>query len=475
MGRRNCTMNKLLCCFESEEEARPTFVLGSYATCPNLYPLEHPDQQGLFGTFNPDREQAFYTGLKAIEQCAGLEVQLDHEGQMHCFDEKLLLEKMLRPDWCAVLTCIGGTMHNVNNGVPGFGLASTDLEGRKAAIEFAKKALAAVGRWNKRPNREATGGVLAVLIHSAPNNTKEGSKGSTESFVESLKELMSWDWEGAKLVVEHCDAPPEGVAASKGFLPISDEIAAIQKANADGPNKNGPVGLSINWARSVLELRDADGANKHTKQAAEAGVLSGVIFSGCTPDADSPYGPWKDCHMPHTMSEQSPHGAATSLMSNEAINQTIKAAGGASGLLFCGAKITRLHSGLWIGSEEDDSALRASSNQEILQIITAACNGAPEAAAPEAAVAEADCSIGGAGSFKLTCNVISRGGTEVVVLECSPQEVVMDLLKRASPTFEAELRHKGEADNQPKDLGLIDVGFSQDMECDVQVQCAPRE
>merc|ERR1712166_67092 len=341
-------------------------------------------------------------------------------------------------------------MHNVNNGVPGFGLASTDLEGRKAAIEFAKKALAAVGRWNKRPDREATGGVLAVLIHSAPNNTKEGSKGSTESFVESLKELMSWDWEGAKLVVEHCDAPPEGVAASKGFLPISDEIAAIQKANADG-------------------------ANKHTKQAAEAGVLSGVIFSGCTPDADSPYGPWKDCHMPHTMSEQSPHGAATSLMSNEAINQTIKAAGGASGLLFCGAKITRLHSGLWIGSEEDDSALRASSNQEILQIITAACTGAPEAAAPEAAVAEADCSIGGAGSFNLTCNVISRGGTEVVVLECSRQEVVMDLLKRASPTFEAELRHKGEADNQPKDLGLIDVGFSQDMECDVQVQCAPRE
>ena len=39
----------------------------------------------------------------------------------------------------------------------------------------------------------------------------------------------------------------------------------------------------------------------------------------------------QDCHMPHTMSEQSPHGAATSLMSTEAINQTIKAAGGASG------------------------------------------------------------------------------------------------------------------------------------------------
>ena len=32
---------------------------------------------------------------------------------------------------------------------------------------------------------------------------------------------------------------------------------------------------------------------------------------------------------------------------------------------------------------------------------------------------------------------------------------------------------KGELENQPKDLGLLDVGFSQDMECDVHVQCTP--
>ena len=91
---------------------------------------------------------------------------------------------------------------------PNFGLASTDPAGRAEAIEFAKQGLAAVDRWNKRGDG-ACARVLAVEIHSAPNQTKEKdgklAAGSVDAFVSSLVELMSWDWQGAKLVVEHCD------------------------------------------------------------------------------------------------------------------------------------------------------------------------------------------------------------------------------------------------------------------------------
>merc|ERR1712166_295830 len=84
------------------------------------------------------------------------------------------------------------------------------------------------------------------------------------------------------------------------------------------------------------------------------------------------------------------------------------------------------------------------------------------------------CSLGGNGTFILTCNVITRGGTTQQVLEVSPQDLVADVLARASPQFMAEMRHKGEFDKQPHDLSLLDAGFSRETECDIQVQCVPR-
>jgi len=84
------------------------------------------------------------------------------------------------------------------------------------------------------------------------------------------------------------------------------------------------------------------------------------------------------------------------------------------------------------------------------------------------------CSLGGNGTFILTCNVITRGGTTQQVLEVSPQDLVADVLARASPQFMAEMRHKGEFDKQPHDLSLLDAGFSREMDCDIQVQCVPR-
>merc|ERR1711907_235134 len=84
------------------------------------------------------------------------------------------------------------------------------------------------------------------------------------------------------------------------------------------------------------------------------------------------------------------------------------------------------------------------------------------------------CNIGGAGTFKLTVHKLTKGGEDVEVIECSPQDIVEDVCERCSPNFESELRHRGEFDNQPKDLSLLDAGFSQDMEADLQISCIPR-
>ena len=198
------------------------YIVGSYATSPNLYALEHPDS-GL--SYQPSAEKAFYAGLADIDGCAGLEVQFDGTS-MHCFDEATFLSEYADPKWKAVLTCIGGTMGNIGRN-PKFGLASTDPAGRAEAIEFAKAALAAVKRWNARPPSKAGGSagkVIAVEIHSAPNTTKPGAAASTEAFAQSLTELLSWDWDGAELIVEHCDAPGQHPAA-KGFLSLDDERA----------------------------------------------------------------------------------------------------------------------------------------------------------------------------------------------------------------------------------------------------------
>lgn len=119
----------------------------------------------------------------------GLEVQLDDKGAMHCFDEAAFLAEFVPGSWNAVLTCIGGTMHNVGASAA-FGLASADADGRQAAIAFAKKAHAAVQRWNARPGAAAAGKMIAVEIHSAPNNTKEGASSSEAAFTESLIEIM---------------------------------------------------------------------------------------------------------------------------------------------------------------------------------------------------------------------------------------------------------------------------------------------
>ena len=242
---------------------------------------------------------------------------------------------------------------------PTFGLASVDPAGRLAAVELARVALAAVARLNKAAGRAA---VAAVEIQSGPTTT--GAASSVGAFVESLAALAAWDWHGAVLVVEHCDAvlPGAAHAPAKGFLRFEDEVAAVQQANAAAGRE--VFGLAINWARSVLESRDV--ATPVAQCAAAGPLLRGLVFSGCSGAPPEPGygGPWADAHLPHDAA------AAGSLLTRGAVADTLAAAkAGGARLKFLGAKIT-------LAPAEKGVEARVAVNEELLGIITAEASSA---------------------------------------------------------------------------------------------------
>ena len=111
---------------------------------------------------------------------------------------------------------------------------------------------------------------------------------------------------------------------------------------AGGPRT--PLGVTINWARSVLERRRVEDAVDHIRTARAAGLLRGLMFSGCTGEATSQYGAWKDTHMPHSAV------AAESLLTPAEVTRALAAADGRDGtgtaaappLLYTGVKIAVL-------------------------------------------------------------------------------------------------------------------------------------
>ena len=274
-----------------------SYILGAYVTSPNLF------------TWDPQSEESYFQGLKTLEHVRGLE--LPFWGELHLFDEAWLL-KNLDPQWDNALTCIPGLMKAMSEN-PQFGLASDDPTGRQSALEFMDRARQGVLTLNQNADRLAT---IAVHLTSSPQKSVPGVSSSTASFQRSLETLKTWDWQGAKLTIEHCDAYLEDHPPEKGFLILEDEISATLEANRN--NSENPVGITVNWGRSVLEKRHVDGAVDHIRQAREAGLLCGLMFSGCT-DQKTPYGVWKDTHMPPPQVGDNEYYAEHSLMTADEI------------------------------------------------------------------------------------------------------------------------------------------------------------
>lgn len=250
------------------------------------------------GAFEPRAESAVYDGLEALG-VAGLEQPFF--GSLHRHDEGFLLGQ-LRPDWDVVLTTLPGTMDRMTEDAA-FGLASTDESGRGRALGFMNEARRAVERINARLGRQ---GVRAVEVHSAPRPFP-----LKDRFVLSLSELRQWDWQGATLLVEHCDVARADGAHDKGFLSLEDEVSAVQASSGQTP-----ATCSLNWGRSALEGRSAGTPLEHITALKKAGLYGGLIFSGVTP-AHLAYGAWRDSHAPFSTacpaSLLTPQAAASAL------------------------------------------------------------------------------------------------------------------------------------------------------------------
>ena len=298
------------------------YYVGAYAASPN--------QSG----WNPELETAYYDALKQLANVRGLEHPF--LGQLHAQDDDWFLTN-IKPDWDYVFTCIPGIMNALSQN-PRFGLASEDETGRQAALSFMRQACEAVAKLNAHLGRNA---VQAVMLQSAP--ARNNANSSAAAFQASLETLLQWDWQGARLVVEHCDAWLSSHTPSKGFLSLQDELDVICHLNADNAAKM-PLGVVINWGRSVFETRRVEGAAEHISMAQQAGALAGVMFSGVS-DKDSEYGAWRDSHQPAQSSKLVKYGEAGSWMTEQAMQQCLASCNNAKALPILGVKIgVRPHS-----------------------------------------------------------------------------------------------------------------------------------
>jgi hypothetical protein len=291
-------------------------VVGAYPAAPRTDP------------WSSDVESAFLTGISGSTLFRGWEIPFS--GALHGSDESWYLGQ-LRPGDEHVVTAVPRTAMRART-EPAYGLASVDEGGRAAALADLLVLRDAVARLvaasGGRPGA-GTSAVVAVEIQSAPGNAA-GPGGSPAALVESLVTLAGWDWSGAQLVVEHCDATRPGHEPAKGFLSLPDELSAIDIAR----RRTGlDIGCAINWGRSAIEGRSAATPADHVGQAARAGLLSGLMFSGVSEVDSALAEAWSDAHLPPRPIDP------VSMLGLDEIADCLRAAGDLGSLRFLGAKI----------------------------------------------------------------------------------------------------------------------------------------
>lgn len=207
----------------------------------------------------------------------------------------------------------GTTTFNAKD--PDFGLASPDEAGRQRALEWARGEAAAICALVDEGHL-----VRAVEIHSAPTG-----KAEAEIFAKSLLEMAEWEWAGAQLWVEHCDAHVDGQEPNKGYLSLDEELAVLDQVSAEAPLAGW--GMVINWARSAIEGRSADTALAHIEQAAASGWLRHLGFSSCS-GVQTAFGvAWVDSHLPLAGTSVAPPGT---LLGVDEVAAALAAAGDVS-------------------------------------------------------------------------------------------------------------------------------------------------
>jgi hypothetical protein len=294
------------------------FFVGAYTSAPSIH------------AWDPPREEEFFRQLRSQEVVRGLEHP--YVDKLSAHDDGWFLHQ-LHPDWELVLTTIPGVMQRMKE-LPRFGLASTDETGRGEALRFMEGVRNAVEAVQSAFGRPA---VVAVQLHSAPNLTSPGTGSSADALAASLAELLSWDWCGAALAVEHCDSFREGVAPQKALLTLDEELSAIRRLCVD----ESRLGVTLNWGRSAVEGHSSDRPVEHARRVRASGLpLLGLMFSGACA-VNNAYGSWKDTHAPLAPAAGAQYVEPGSLLTEEAIQQWVDAAevDGPAAVRYLGVKL----------------------------------------------------------------------------------------------------------------------------------------
>ena len=291
------------------------FFIGAYATSPTL------------NFFDKEKEREYYYELKKNLNIKGLE--LPFWGKLHDYDEEFYL-KLLDKNWNYVITTLPGTMRFLTSN-PHFGIASDDKEGRKDAVCFLKDSSLAIKKINNFFGEKK---VLNVAIATAPSLKNTQVSSSLDSLIKSLEELITFDWHESNLVIEHCDSGKESYPV-KGFLSLDEEIEAITYINK---KYNQSLGITINWARSLLETRNIDTPKEHIKKLSQLGLLKGLMFSGTSAE-NGDYGSWSDLHLPIAKESDIEYYETTSLMNKKEIKESLENCDNLSKLDYIGVKV----------------------------------------------------------------------------------------------------------------------------------------
>ena len=228
-------------------------------------------------------ETVYFQALAADPRVAGIELPyLEHR---EAYPTEWLL-KNIPKHWGINITPLPAVMQLVASN-PKAGLASTSEPNRKIAIELMQKVRQYAEELQQAFGRPV---IRSVNIYSSPQNSTPCQQGNKEALQRSLVEIKKMKWGQIALNLEHCDAFLPSHLPDKGFLSLADEIEALSSV--------GGIGLVLNWGRSAIEARSADGPLKHLREALSHQLLRGFVFSGCAADSESPYGTWKDRHAP---------------------------------------------------------------------------------------------------------------------------------------------------------------------------------
>lgn len=256
----------------------------------------------------------YYRGLRALDTVGSVELPVDGNGGLVGGADTLA---RVADGWDIVLTTIPGTRARLDHN-PSFGLASTSPSGREAAVAFVHAVLDTARRIDQALGRRAVSGIGLV---SAPRALPDPGTSSGANLAESLVQVLEDGADSRTLYLEHCDAPVRGHAPLKGYLSMPDEVDALCEARSAG-HRN--VSALVNWGRSAIEQRSVAGPIEHLRLAQAAGVLGGLVFSGCAA-VEGPYGSaWADVHTPLAPGPEDEFGESTSLLSDAEIARCLE-------------------------------------------------------------------------------------------------------------------------------------------------------